>query len=116
MWYALTAETYKLYDVDRTWNKGFGCWDIEYKYSRGGKTLCTLYAKKDAAILLITYGKAEREKFESIRSSVSEDIQAIYDKTTTYHDGKWLWIPIDNQLNISDIMIMLKIKRKPNRK
>lgn len=116
MWYALTAETYKLYDVDRTWNKGFGCWDIEYKYRRGGKTLCTLYAKKDAAILLITYGKAEREKFESIRSSFSEDIQAIYDKTTTYHDGKWLWIPIDNQLNISDIMIMLKIKRKPNRK
>lgn len=33
-----------------------------------------------------------------------------------YNDGKWLWIPIDNQLNISDIMIMLKIKRKPNRK
>ncbi|MBP0965552.1 MAG: DUF3788 family protein [Oscillospiraceae bacterium] len=116
MWYALTAETDRLYDVDRTWNKGFGSWEIEYKYRRGGKTLCTFYAKKDTANLLITYGKTEREKFEEIRSSVSESIQAIYDETTTYHDGKWLWIPIDERLKISDIMNMLKIKRRPNRK
>lgn len=116
MWYELTAEINKLYDVDRLWNKGFGCWDMEYKYRRGGKTLCTFYAKKGAATLLITYGKAEREKFEEIKSSVSAYIQTIYDETVTYHDGKWLWIPIDEGLNISEIINMLKIKRKPNRK
>ena len=68
MWYALTAEMYKLYDVDRTWNKGFGCWDIEYKYRRGGKTLCTLYAKKDAAILLIliSYHKVDKKSVQKL--------------------------------------------------
>lgn len=38
----------------------------------------------------------------------------LYDKTETYHDGKWLWIPID--FDRSDIQKLLLIKRRPNRK
>ena len=50
VWSELTEAIDALYDVDRLWNKGFGAWEIEYKYRRGGKTLCTLYAKKVAKI------------------------------------------------------------------
>lgn len=71
------------------------CGSAEYKYRRGGKTLCTFYAKEGTANILITYGKSERE---------------------TLHDGKWLWIPIDRELRTEDILLMLKIKRRPNRK
>ena len=46
VWNGLTDSIESLYDVDRLWNKGFGNWKIEYKYRRGGKTLCTLYAKE----------------------------------------------------------------------
>ena len=116
MWNKLTDAIDSLYDVDRIWNKGFGAWKIEYKYRRGGKTLCTFYAKENAANLLITYGKAEREKFEKIKGSVSKQLQDIYDRTETLHDGKWLWIPLDNEMNVEDIIEMLKIKRRPNRK
>lgn len=38
----------------------------------------------------------------------------LYDKTETYHDGKWLWIPIE--FDRSDIQKLLLIKRRPNRK
>lgn len=116
LWDNLTAEIDTLYDVDRLWNKGFGDWDVEYKYRRGGKTLCTFYAKKDSAVLLITYGKAEREKFESISDSLSASLRELYEGTVTYHDGKWLWIPIDSDLSAKDMIAMLKIKRRPNRK
>ena len=116
MWDKLTNAVDSLYDVDRIWNKGFGAWKIEYKYRRGGKTLCTFYAKEDTANLLITYGKAEREKFEKMRESVSNQLQDIYDGTETLHDGKWLWIPLDNEIKVEDIVEMLKIKRRPNRK
>lgn len=116
LWDGLTAQIDALYDVDRLWNKGFGQWAVEYKYRRGGKTLCTFYAKVNEAVLLITYGAAEREKFESIRASLSPSINEIYDQTETYHDGKWLWIPIDKELSAEDILAMLKIKRRPNRK
>ena len=116
LWDALTAEVEKLYDTDRLWNKGFGEWAVEYKYRRGGKSLCTFYAKEGAAAILITYGKAERDKFEDMKEEVSERIRDIYDATETLHDGKWIWIPLDGSLKFGDITAMLKIKRRPNRK
>lgn len=116
VWNELTDTIDSLYDVDRLWDKGFGDWKIEYKYRRGGKTLCTFYAKEGVANLLITYGKVEREKFEKIEASVSKHLQDIYENTDTLHDGKWLWIPIDDKVNIADVIEMLKIKRRPNRK
>ena len=116
IWERLTSAIDDLYDVDRLWDKGFGPWQVEYKYRRGGKTLCTFYAKEGKAVLLITYGKAEREKFEGVRESVSERIQKIYDETETLHDGKWLWIPLDDELKTEEVIAMLKIKRRPNRK
>ena len=116
VWDKLTDRIDSLYDVDRLWNKGFGNWKVEYKYRRGGKTLCTFYAKEGVAWLLITYGKAEREKFEGLKLSISNRLQDIYEQTETLHDGKWLWIPLDSQINVEDIIVMLKIKRRPNRK
>lgn len=116
VWNELTDTIDLLYDVDRLWNKGFGSWKVEYKYRRGGKTLCTFYAKEDTANLLITYGKMEREKFEGLKATISKPLQDIYEKTETLHDGKWLWIPLDDQINTEDIVQMLKIKRRPNRK
>ena len=116
IWVRLTAAIDTLYDVDRLWDKGFGSWKIEYKYRRGGKTLCTFYAKENSANLLITYGKAERDKFEGIRTDLSTHLLDLYDQTQALHDGKWLWIPLDNRLAPEDILSMLRIKRKPNRK
>lgn len=116
VWDDLIAETDKLYDVDHFWNKGFGDWVLEYKYRRGGKTLCTFYARKDVANILIIFGKAEREKFEAVKGNVSVMIRELYDHTETLHDGKWLWIPLNRDLKTEDVMTMLKIKRRPNRK
>ena len=116
IWNRFTDAIDALYDMDRLWDKGFRDWKIEYKYRRGGKTLCTFYAKEDAAVILITYGKSEREKFEEIRASLSKSLQNLYDRTETLHDGKWLWIPLEDQLSTEDILTMLRIKRRPNRK
>lgn len=116
IWNRITDAIDALYDVDRLWDKGFRDWKIEYKYRRGGKTLCTFYAKEDAAVLLITYGKAEQDKFEALRPELSQSLLDLYDRTETYHDGKWLWIPLEEPLATENILAMLRIKRRPNRK
>ena len=116
IWNKLVAVIESLYEMDRTWNKGFGDWIYEYKYRRGGKTLCTFYAKQDVACILITLGKAEREKVEINRDDFSPSLLALYNETKTYHDGKWLWIQIDESLSFDDVIKLLKIKRRPNRK
>ncbi len=116
IWESLAESIDRLYEMDKYWNKGFGDWVYEYKYRRGGKTLCTFYAKQDVANLLVILGKMEREKFEQQRGNFSERFLALYDSTKIYYDGKWLWIPIDEKLETEDILRLLKIKRRPNRK
>lgn len=104
------------YDMDRMWNKGGKAWTYEYKYRRGGKTLCALYARENCIGFMIILGKDERLKFENERENYSEEVQRIYDETQTYHDGKWIMFePVDTSL-FDDFIKLLKVKRKPNRK
>lgn len=51
-----------------------------------------------------------------MKAAISKTLQTVYEETAIYHDGKWLWIPLDNKIAIEDILEMLKIKRRPNRK
>ena len=50
--------------MDSSWNKGGKAWKYEYKYRRGGKTLCALYAREHCVGFMIILGKAKRLKFD----------------------------------------------------
>lgn len=115
IWNQINALIEEKYDMDCLWNKGGKAWKYEYKYRRGGKTLCALYARENCVGFMIILGKDERLKFEANREDYSKEVQKIYDKTQTYHDGKWLMFePIDTTL-FDDFIKLLRIKRKPNR-
>lgn len=116
IWNKLCALVNEKYDMDCLWNKGGKSWTYEYKYRRGGKTLCALYARENCIGFLIIFGKDERLKFEKDRENYSKEVQTIYDDSQTYHDGKWMMFePIDTSL-FDDFIKLLRIKRKPNRK
>ena len=116
VWNKLCALLDEKYDMDCLWNKGGKAWTYEYKYRRGGKTLCALYAKENGIGFMIILGKDERIKFEKDRESYSKEVQRVYDETQTYHDGKWMmFVPTDTSL-FDEFMRLLRIKRKPNRK
>lgn len=116
VWTILCALIEEKYDTDRLWNRGGKSWTYEYKYRRGGKTLCTLYARQNCIGFLIILGKKERSKFEENRQSYSKEVQKIYDSAKTYHDGKWIMFePVDMSM-FDDFIQLLGIKRRPNRK
>ena len=116
IWIKLCDLIEEKYDMDRLWDKGGKAWTYEYKYRRGGKTLCALYAREKCVGFMIILGKDERLKFEEDRENYSKDVQKIYDETQTYHDGKWMMFePTDTSL-FDDFIRLLGIKRKPNRK
>lgn len=81
-WNKLCALIEKKYDMECLWNKGGKAWTYEYKYCRGGKTLCTLYARKNCVGFMIIFGKDERLKFEEDRANYSKEVQKIYDEAT----------------------------------
>lgn len=116
VWNKLCTLIDEKYDMDCFWNKGGKAWKYEYKYRRGGKTLCALYAKENCVGFMVILGKDERLKFEANRDNYTKYVQRIYDETQTYHDGKWLMFePINTDL-FDDFIRLLSIKKRPNRK
>lgn len=116
VWQALCSTIDEKYDMERLWNTGGKNWTYEYKYRRGGKTLCCLYAKRHCIGFMIVFGKDERAKFEDIRDSLSNIVCMQYDEAKIYHDGKWVMFEPTNMDEFADYMKLLAIKRKPNRK
>lgn len=115
LWTSLHQLIEQKYNMEQMWNHGGKKWTYEYKYRRGGKTLCALYAKEQTIVFMVILGKDERTKFESMREMFSNAAQKIYDETTTFHDGKWLMFELKDTSLFNDIERLLSIKRKPNR-
>ena len=59
IWNKLCALIEEKYDMERLWDKGGKAWKYEYKYRRGGKTLCALYARDNCVGFLVILGKDE---------------------------------------------------------
>ena len=116
IWNQLNTKIQENYDMDRIWNTGGKAWKYEYKYRRGGKTLCAFYARENCVGFMIILGKDERAKFEAEKETYSKEIQNLYDETKTYHDGKWFMFQPTDTTQFDDYIRLLKIKRKPNKK
>lgn len=116
LWNKLRALIEEKYDMDCLWNSGGKLWKYECKYRRGGKTLCALYARENCIGFMIILGKDERLKFEKERDGFSKEVQEIYDKAHTYHDGKWIMFDLKDASLFDDFVRLMAIKRKPNKK
>lgn len=115
VWISLCQLIEQKYNMEQLWNYGGKAWKYEYKYRKGGKTLCALYAKEQTLGFMVIFGKNERARFESQREVFSNETLKVYDETTTFHDGKWLMFELKDTSSFSDMEQLLSIKRKPNR-
>jgi len=117
-WEKLTGHIRCHYILDELWDEGNPTHKHynNLRFRRGGKTLITLCVRDGYFIACIVFGKTERERFERQRKQFGEATCKEYDETETHHDGKWLAFEVHDDSLIDDIIRMLPIKRKPNRK
>ena len=80
IWISLTESIDAKYEMERLWNSGGKMWKYEYKYRRGGKTLCALYARENCIGFMVVFGQEERAKFEACRDSYSKETQKVMTK------------------------------------
>ena len=106
------------YIMDELWEEGNPTHKHynNLRFRRGGKTLITLCLREGYFIACVVLGKDEREKFDEQRGAFNEVTRKEYDDAKTYHDGKWLGFDVYDDSLIDDIIRLLHIKRKPNRK
>jgi hypothetical protein len=83
-------------------------WGLRYKKS---KSFCTLIPERKRFVVLIVFGKKEREKVETILNELSPPVRESYENATTYHDGKWVTLTVDRAEIFNDIKSLLKTKR-----
>ena len=88
----------------------------ELKFRRSGKTILTIYIRENQFDFLVIFGKAEQERFEAEKKKFPKKIQEIYDNSKTYHDGKWMTIPVSDLKTLEAVKKLVLIKKKPNRK
>lgn len=116
VWQKLCQAIEERYDMERLWNTGGKDWTYEYKYRRGGKTLCCLYAKSHCMGWMVIFGKEERAKVEAVRDSLSPAVCRQYDEAKTYRDGKWVMFYPASADSFDEYLRLLALKRRPNRK
>ena len=85
-------------------------WSLRYKKS---KSFCTLIPEKNDFKLLIVFGEKERTVVEQNIIGISMETANLYHAATTYHDGKWLLLSVDNRSIYNDIIELLILKKKP---
>ena len=88
----------------------------ELKFKQGKKTILTIYTHEDRFTFLIIFGKQERECFELQQDDFSQYICDYYEKSNTYHDGKWMFIDVTTLEQLEEVKRLIQIKKKPNRK
>ena len=117
-WEKLAGHIRFHYIMDELWEEGNPSHKHynNLRFRRGGKTLITLCIREGYFIACVVLGKGEREKFEGQREMFGDAVRTAYEETDTYHDGKWLAFDVYDDLLINDIIRLLYIKRKPNRK
>ena len=83
---------------------------------RSGKSFIMFAIREGYFKVCVVLGKNERDKFDQARDTFSEAVCKVYDQAETLHDGKWLGFDMYDDTLINDIIHLLHIKRKPNRK
>ena len=118
VWEKLTGHIRFYYEMDEIWEEGKPTYKhhSNLRFRRGGKTLITLCIREGYFIVILVLGNDEREKLEKQRKEFGREFLKKYDAAEVLHDGKWLGFDIKDDLLINDIIRLLEIKQKPNRK
>ena len=70
VWQALCSAIDEKYDMERLWNTGGKNWTYEYKYRRGGKTLCGRVRRvRPAAKVRVCYGEVTASTSSMVEKS-----------------------------------------------
>jgi hypothetical protein len=93
--------------------KNYG-WELRCR--KGGRPLCDLYPENGAFTALVVLGAKEAAEALACQDTFGPSVRGCLESTPAYHDGRWLWIRVQELRDVEDIQKLLLIKRKPAQK
>jgi hypothetical protein len=112
-WQALVH--YLLYHYDMPGELTYGGkkygWCLWFR--RSGKSLLTLYPQRDGLVAQVVLGRDQVEK--ALKLQLGAHVAQILDNTPQLHDGRWLFIPVETEEDVSDVKALLGCKKRVKR-
>jgi hypothetical protein len=87
-------------------NYGWNLW-----YRRSGKSLASLYPQENAFIAQVVLGREQVEK--ALALSLGDNVRRVVHDTPSLHDGRWLFIKITTETDVTDVEQLLLLKKRP---
>ena len=115
-WTALSrylAETYKIEGDLKIGSEKYG-WFLSFR--KGGRPLCDMFPEQGAFTALVVLGGKEAAQALTELPTFGPNVRACLENTPAFHDGRWLWIRVQDPRDVEDIQRLVLYKRKPARK
>jgi hypothetical protein len=90
--------------------KNYG-WNLCYRH--GSRPLLSLYPQINALTAQIVLGKAEVSKAKQL--SLGPHLNRVLCETQAFHDGLWLFVPLENSQDVEDALQLVMVKVNPAR-
>ncbi len=95
-------------DLKFLYGKKYG-WALRFRIK--GKLLTSLYPTAGGFTVQIILDKDAVET--ALRSELSKNARHAINRANPYPEGRWLFIPVETDLDIKSIQFLLSLKRKP---
>ncbi len=115
-WSALHQFVCDTYDLRPEWKYESAKSGWAMYCRKSGRALINLSPDSEGFTALVVLGAKEAERalveVEKFNPNVRERLETAH----IFHDGRWLWIRVQNQQDVEDIQRLLLIKKNPVRK
>ena len=112
-WRDITAfmqETYQLPCIMTYGGKNYG-WNAWYR--RKSRSLLSIYPRDQGITVQVVLGKKEVEK--ALLLPLGPRVSQALRETPAFHDGLWLFIPLECPRDVEDILQLVQLKSRPRR-
>ena len=82
-----------------------------FRYRKAGKPLCEIYPEHGSFTVQVVLGKKESEQALAAVELLGPNVRACLENTKAFHDGRWLFIQVQQPRDIEDIQRLVAFKR-----
>jgi hypothetical protein len=102
------ADNYRIRGDLAFYGKNYG-WASRFR--KGGKVLASIYPGKDSFTVQIVLGETLVEKASGLK--LGRNVRKVLENAHQFPEGRWLFIRIESQQDITDVQQLLVLKARP---
>lgn len=92
---------FKFYGVNYGW---------ALRYNKSGKSIIALYPDKDGYMVQLILNKNQVN--QALAQVTNQHIKKLINETETIHEGKWIYVKINDKTDLKDIFTLINIRIK----